>query len=36
MREVLHWIIEGFVIGAGAFALWVIVDSVSIILKGGK
>jgi hypothetical protein len=36
MREVLHWAIEVFFISAGVFALWVIVDSLSIILKGGK
>ena len=36
MREVAHWAIEVFAISAGIFAMWVIYDSISEVLKGGK
>lgn len=34
MREVLQFLIEVFFISAGIFALWVIYDSISKVLKG--
>ena len=34
MREVAHWAIETFIIAVGVFAIWVIVDSISEVLKG--